>query len=51
MIAPEIDRIRENLETSLKALTKSSLTEQLDSKKVLVFEMMSLETFIAFTCN
>ena len=37
MAAPINDRMRKNLEVSFVALSRSSLNEQIDSKKLLLF--------------
>ena len=37
MTAPNIDRVRKNLETSFIALSRTSLNDQIDAKKLLLF--------------
>ena len=37
MTAPISDRVRKNLDTSFAALSRPSVNEQIDSKKLIIF--------------
>ena len=51
MNAPINDRARKNLEASFIALSRPSLNEQIDAKKLLLFRNGGHDNFILLICN
>ena len=51
MTAPINDRARKNFEASFIALSRPSLNEQIDAKKLLLFRNGVHDNFILLICN
>ena len=51
MTGPFNDRVRKKLEASFIALSRPSLNEQIDAKKLLLFRNGVHDNFILLICN
>ena len=50
MAAPINDRVRKNFEAQFVALSRLSLNEQIDSKKLLLFQKVLHDNYVLLIC-